>query len=72
VGEIVNFGCGSERVTYGDYQQISFGRNAEAEPAFCFFAAGSIPEHPTHSLGAVEHCRQIAAPIRTGTLDLPA
>src|SRR6266853_4385463 len=61
---IVNFGCSSERMTYGDFQQISFGRNAEAEPAFCLFAAGSIPEHPTHSLGAVEHCRQIAAPIR--------
>src|ERR1700733_3453336 len=55
--------CSSERMTYGDYQQISFGRNAEAEPAFCLFAAGSILEHPTHGLGAVEQCRQIAAPI---------
>src|SRR5260370_29857688 len=63
-GRQIAAGCSSERMTYGNYQQISFGRNAQAKPAFCLFAAGSIPEHPTHSLGAVEHCRQIAAPIR--------
>ena len=55
-GGIIHFGYSSERMAYGDYQKISIGRNAETEQAVFLRAAGSIPEHPAHSLRAVEQC----------------